>query len=62
MFLGILWPFNAIHHCRAPDDVVQTLSWIRDHLGPNGRVAVDGPRDAVLKELQRPKSATVSAS
>lgn len=28
----------------------------------NGRVAVDGPRDAVLKELQRPKSATVSAS
>ena len=28
----------------------------------NGRVAVDGPRDAVLKELQRPKSATVPAS
>ena len=28
----------------------------------NGRLAVDGPRDAVLKELQRPKSATVPAS
>ncbi len=37
----ILWPFNAIHHCKGPDDVVQTLTWIRDHLGPNGRVAVD---------------------
>ena len=37
----ILWPFNAIHHCTGPEDVVQTLTWIREHLGPNGRVALD---------------------
>ncbi|MEZ4320993.1 MAG: class I SAM-dependent methyltransferase [Myxococcota bacterium] len=37
----VLWPFNAIHHCKSPDDVVRTLGWVREHLGPDGRVALD---------------------
>jgi SAM-dependent methyltransferase len=37
----VLWPFNAIHHCREPVDVVRTLRWVGDHLAPGGRVAVD---------------------
>ena len=37
----VLWPFNAIHHCRGPEDVLQTLTRAKALLGEGGRLALD---------------------
>jgi SAM-dependent methyltransferase len=40
-YAWILWPFNAIHHCTGPDDVLKTLTWVKGRLLPGGKIALD---------------------
>lgn len=40
-FGAVLWPFNALHHCEGPDDLVATLERIRGWTSPQGRLALD---------------------
>jgi len=37
----VLWPFNALHHCRRDSDVLAALDRVRHHLTPNGLLALD---------------------
>lgn len=37
----IIWPFNALHHCRSEEDVEQTLLGALNRLAPGGRIALD---------------------
>jgi SAM-dependent methyltransferase len=37
----VIWPFNALHHCRDEDDVRATLTGILDRLAPDGTLALD---------------------
>lgn len=37
----VLWPFNAIHHCAGPDDVLRTLRAARARLATGGGIALD---------------------
>ena len=37
----VIWPFNALHHCRDPSRIQAVLSGVHRHLLPTGRLAVD---------------------
>ena len=37
----VLWPFNALHYCRRLEDVHAVLSCVRQHLTPDGLLAID---------------------
>ena len=40
-YAAVIWPFNALHHCRSEDDVRRTLTGARQRLGPDGLLALD---------------------
>lgn len=40
-YAWVLWPFNALHHCAGPEDVLTTLAAARERLAPGGGVALD---------------------
>lgn len=40
-YATVIWPFNAIHHCRHPDDIVTTLQASLARLRPGGTIALD---------------------
>ena len=40
-FLAVLWPFNALHHCRDDEELDRALSRIAAHLHPNGLLGLD---------------------
>ncbi len=37
----VVWPFNALHHCEGPEDVLRVLDVARRALSPGGRLALD---------------------
>ncbi|NCG18064.1 MAG: methyltransferase domain-containing protein, partial [Rhodobacterales bacterium] len=37
----VLWPFNALHHCRDLEQVSAVLARISRHMGPTSRLAMD---------------------
>ncbi|MFT4628798.1 MAG: SAM-dependent methyltransferase [Myxococcota bacterium] len=37
----VIWPFNALHHCTGPEDVVRVLDNVRDCLMPSGLLGMD---------------------
>jgi SAM-dependent methyltransferase len=40
-YAWVLWPFNALHHCTGPDDVLRTLAAARARLATGGGIALD---------------------
>lgn len=40
-YAWVIWPFNAIHHCRGPADVLKTLLDAKARLAPGGQIALD---------------------
>jgi len=40
-FAGVLWPFNALHHCTGPAQVASMLDRITGWLAPGARLSLD---------------------
>lgn len=40
-YAWVIWPFNALHHCKGPEDVVGVLLAARERLATGGGVALD---------------------
>jgi SAM-dependent methyltransferase len=47
-FATVLWPFNALHHCKTDADLHDAIQTLAAHVRPNGLLAVD----AYLPDLE----------
>jgi len=47
-FATVMWPFNALHHCRTDEQLAAAIDTLATHLAPGGLLAVD----AYLPDLE----------